>query len=69
VTDFVNLKIKSGQSFRGTHRDKLYMCVFIDVSVRTCMSICVCTIFLKKSAYRARPSRGWAYDRLNCQAV
>jgi hypothetical protein len=48
VTDFVNLKIKPGQSFRGTHRGKLYMCVFIDVSVRTYMSICVCTIFLKK---------------------
>jgi hypothetical protein len=35
VTDFVNLKIKPAQSFRGAHRDK--------VCVR------VCTVFLKKS--------------------
>jgi hypothetical protein len=53
VTDFVNLKIKSDQSFRGTYRGKLYMRVFIKVSARTCMSICVCTIFLKKRCIRS----------------
>jgi hypothetical protein len=27
VTDFVNLKIKPAQSFRGTHRDRVCVCV------------------------------------------
>jgi hypothetical protein len=48
VTDFVNFKIKSAHSFRGAHRDRLYMRVFIGASVRTYMIICVCTMFLKK---------------------
>jgi hypothetical protein len=48
VTDFVNLKIKSAQFFRGVHRGRVCMCMFIVVSVYTCMSICVCTVFLKK---------------------
>jgi hypothetical protein len=38
VIDFVNLKIKSAQSFVGTHRDRMYVCVLSD---HTCMSICV----------------------------
>jgi hypothetical protein len=29
VTDFMNLKIKSTQSFRGVHRDRMCMRVFI----------------------------------------
>jgi hypothetical protein len=49
VTDFVNLKIKPAQSFRGAHRGRMYVRVFIGVSARTCMSICVCIVFLKKS--------------------
>jgi hypothetical protein len=48
VTDFVNLKIKSVQSFGGVHRDRVCMRVFIGVSVSTCMSICVCTVFFLK---------------------
>jgi hypothetical protein len=48
VTDFVNLKIKPAQSFRGVHRSSVCVHVFIEVSARTCMSICVCTVFLKK---------------------
>jgi hypothetical protein len=32
VTDFVNLKIKSSQSFGGTHRGRVYIYVFIEVS-------------------------------------
>jgi hypothetical protein len=48
VTDLVNLKIKPAQSFRGAHRDMVCVRVFIGVSARTCMSICVCTVFLKK---------------------
>jgi hypothetical protein len=48
VTDFVNLKIKLAQSFGGAHRDRVCMCVLIGVSACTCMSIYVCTVFLKK---------------------
>jgi hypothetical protein len=39
VTDFVNLKNKPTQSFRGTHKDRMCIHVFIGVSVRTYMSI------------------------------
>jgi hypothetical protein len=49
VTDFMNLKIKPTQSFGGAHRDRVYVCMFIGVSARTCISICVYTVFLKKS--------------------
>jgi hypothetical protein len=48
VTDFVNLKIKPAQSFGRTHRGRVCVRVFIVVSARTCMSICVCTVFLNK---------------------
>jgi hypothetical protein len=50
VTDFVNLKIKSAQSFRCAHRDRMYG-VFIDVSAYTCMNIYICTVFLKKAPH------------------
>jgi hypothetical protein len=48
VTDFVNLK--SVQSFEGAHKNRMYMHVFIGMSAHTCMcmSIYVCTVFLKK---------------------
>jgi hypothetical protein len=49
VTDFVNLKIKSAQSFESAHKDKVCVGVFIEISARTCMSIYIYTIFLKKS--------------------
>jgi hypothetical protein len=48
VTDFVNLKIKPARSFGCAHRGRMYVHVFIGVSARTCISICVCTVFLKK---------------------
>jgi hypothetical protein len=48
VTDFLNLKIKSAQSYEGAHRGRVCVHVFVGVSVHTCMSICVCTLFLKK---------------------
>jgi hypothetical protein len=48
MTDFVNLKIKPAQSFKCVHKVSVCVRVFIGVSVRTCMSICVCTVFLKK---------------------
>jgi hypothetical protein len=46
VTNFMNLKIKPAQSFRGAHRGRVCVRVFIGVSARTCMNIC--TVFLKK---------------------
>jgi hypothetical protein len=48
MTDFVNLNIKSAQSFGCVHRGRVCVHVFIGVSARTCMSIYVCTVFLKK---------------------
>jgi hypothetical protein len=51
VTDFVNLKIKPAQSFGGAHKCKVYVRVFIRVNARACMSIYVCTVFLKKMGF------------------
>jgi hypothetical protein len=48
MTDFVNLKTNSTQSFRGAHRGNVYMRVFIEMIARRCMSICICT-FSKKN--------------------
>jgi hypothetical protein len=47
VTDFMNIKIKSIQSFRGAHRDRVYVHVFIGVNAHTYISIYVYTVFLK----------------------
>jgi hypothetical protein len=44
LIDFMNLKIKSIQSFKDVHRDMMCVCVFIGVSAHICMSICVCTV-------------------------
>jgi hypothetical protein len=38
LIDFVNLKIKMTQCFKGAHRGRIYMHIFIGVSVVTCMS-------------------------------
>jgi hypothetical protein len=48
VADFVNLKIKAAQSFGGTHRGRMYVHIYIWVSAHICMSIYVCTVFIKK---------------------
>jgi hypothetical protein len=48
MTDFVNLKIKPAQSFESAHRGRVCVRVFIGVSTHTCMSIYICTVFLKK---------------------
>jgi hypothetical protein len=48
VTDFMNLKIKSAQFFRCAYRGRMCMRMFIGVGAHMCMSICVCTVFLKK---------------------
>jgi hypothetical protein len=51
VNDFVNLKIKSAQSFTNVHRGRIYIYVFIDVSARTCIIIYVCNVFFKKISH------------------
>jgi hypothetical protein len=48
MADFVNFKIKPTQSFKSAQRGRVCVHVFIGVSARMCMSICVCTVFLKK---------------------
>jgi hypothetical protein len=49
VTEFVNLKIKSVQSFRYAHKDMICVHVFIRVSnhIYIYINIYVCTMFLK----------------------
>jgi hypothetical protein len=51
IIDFMNLKIKSTQSFRDAHRGKLCVHMFIGVSAHTCMSIYIYTVFLKKNLH------------------
>jgi hypothetical protein len=51
VIDFMNLKIKPAQSSGGAHRGRMCVRVFIGVSAHTCMSIYVCTVFLKKHGH------------------
>jgi hypothetical protein len=48
VIDFINFKIKPTQSFKGAHMGRMCVRVFIGVSAHTCMSICICIVFLKK---------------------
>jgi hypothetical protein len=45
ITDFINLKIKSAQSFRGVYRDRVCMHVFIEINTYICMSIYIYIIF------------------------
>jgi hypothetical protein len=47
ITDFVNLKIKLAQSFGYAHRGRIYVHIFIEINIYTCMSIYVYYIFLK----------------------
>jgi hypothetical protein len=49
VTDFMNLKIKSARSFVGTHRGSILVHMIIGMSAHICISICICTVFLKKN--------------------
>jgi hypothetical protein len=39
MADFVNFKIKSVQSFRYVYRDRVYVCMSIEINVNRCMSI------------------------------
>jgi hypothetical protein len=55
MTDFVNLNIKPTQSFRDAHKGRIYVRIFLEMSAHTCMSICVYTVFLKKSQLICTP--------------
>jgi hypothetical protein len=56
VIDFVNFKIKSIQSFKDAYRDRMYVHIFIGVNAYTHISICISTMFLKKSrSFRFTP--------------
>jgi hypothetical protein len=57
MIDFVNLKNKSAQFFRVTHRGRV-VCVFIGLSTHTYISIYLCTMFLrkKKKFQKEKPS-------------
>jgi hypothetical protein len=59
VTDFVNFKIKPAQSYECAHRGRMCVRVFIGVSAHTCMSIYVCTVFLKKNHYLQELTDRW----------
>jgi hypothetical protein len=49
VTDFVNLKIKSIQSFQCIHKGRMYVHMFIGVFDYIYISIYIFTMFLTKS--------------------
>jgi hypothetical protein len=55
MTHFMNLKIRPAQSLRCAHRNRVCVRVFIGVSARTCISIYVCTMFLKKIIAQLTP--------------
>jgi hypothetical protein len=55
LTDFMNLKIKPTQSFKGAHRDNMCICVFICVSGHTCINSCIYTMFLKNTFLPSLP--------------
>jgi hypothetical protein len=44
LTNFVNLKIKSVQSFRVVHRNRVYVHIFIGVSNHTYINIYIYTM-------------------------
>jgi hypothetical protein len=48
LIDFVNLNIKSAQSFRCAHRGRICICVFIWVSTYVYEYLCLYCVFLKK---------------------
>jgi hypothetical protein len=56
VIDFMNLKIKSAQSFRSVYKDRMCVRVFIRLSAHTYINICVCTVFLEKMMLNSKCS-------------
>jgi hypothetical protein len=50
LTDFVNLKIKLVQPFESDSRGRVCVHIFIEMSTRIYISICVCMTYEKKSS-------------------
>jgi hypothetical protein len=50
VIDFMNLKIKPAQSFRGGHRGMMCMYIFIEMSDHICINIYICIVLKKYEA-------------------
>jgi hypothetical protein len=48
VTDFVNLKIKSTQSFGCAHRSRMCVCAHMSECSYEHEYLCFCTVFVKK---------------------
>jgi hypothetical protein len=66
MADFMNLKIKSVQSFRYTYRNMMCVHMFIEINIYIYMNICVCTMFswmlelgLCLLGWMRHKSRGW----------
>jgi hypothetical protein len=53
MIDFVNLKIKSVQSFRDAHRGRMYVCVHKGERLYVKEYLCLYCIFFKKKANRS----------------
>jgi hypothetical protein len=49
MTNFVNLKINTAQSFRGVHSCRMCVHVFIGVNARIYISMCIYIMFLRKN--------------------
>jgi hypothetical protein len=56
VTDFINFKIKSTQSFKCAHKDRMCVRVFIEINYHTYINIYVCIVFYKKSLHTGNDS-------------
>jgi hypothetical protein len=48
VTDFMNLKIKPTQSFRGTHRNRVYVYVHMNECLYVYEYLCLYCVFFKR---------------------
>jgi hypothetical protein len=57
MTDFMNLNIKSTQSFKNVHKNRVYIYIFIRISDHTYINIYIYTIFLKKYWSTQEPRR------------
>jgi hypothetical protein len=65
MTDFMNLKIKSTQSFECTHNDKMYVCIYMGKCSYIYIYVyafimCLLKITVKKESDITNRFCGWA---------
>jgi hypothetical protein len=65
MIDFMNLKIKPTQTFGDAHKGKIYVRVFIVVSDRTYINICVCFLKNKKKKGSRSGQAGVAVQQIS----